>query len=150
MQYLDVKRTIKLKTSVSLRSVMVAPCGIYCGACSGHLRSKNKCPGCRQNDDGKPNYCLTCIIANCNTLLQSKSGFCYECEKFPCLRLKQLNKRYVTKYNTNLLQNLEHIKTKGIRAYLKIEKEKRTCKVCGSLTCIHKNTCPSCNTELNK
>lgn len=139
------KITGKMKSSDPFQSILTAPCGIYCGACYGYLRPKNKCSGCRIDSETKPAYCKSCIIANCELLAKTESGFCYDCEKFPCKRMKQLDKRYRTKYNTGLIQNLLTIKDKGMTTFLTLEKIKRSCPVCGSLLCIHKEGCSECN-----
>lgn len=135
-----------MKTNVAFESILISPCGLYCGACSGYLRTKNKCPGCRINSGTKPVYCVTCRIVNCELLSGTNSGFCYECEKFPCQRLRQLDRRYRTKYNTGLIQNLDLIREKGIDTFLKAEKKKRTCRKCGSILCIHQTGCTICKT----
>lgn len=134
-----------MKASEEFKSTLIAPCGIYCGVCYAHLREKNKCFGCRTDFDTKPKYCIQCRIANCDLLAKTKSGFCFECEKFPCQRLKQLDKRYRTKYNTGLIRNLVLIKEKGIQTFLKLEKNLRTCPDCGSLISVHRNNCTTCN-----
>jgi len=56
------------------------------------------------------------------TFIKTKSKFCFECEKFPCLRIKQLDKRYRTKYNMSVLENLENIKKLGVREFVQNEK----------------------------
>ena len=82
----------------NMRSELIAPCGMNCRLCMAFQRKKNKCIGCNSDDCTKPAYCLHCIIKNCVTIQNSSSGLCYECDKFPCRRLKQLDKRYRTKY----------------------------------------------------
>ncbi|HNW57431.1 MAG TPA: DUF3795 domain-containing protein [Bacteroidales bacterium] len=129
----------------SFDSILLAPCGIYCGACSGYLRPKNKCTGCRIDSETKPTYCKSCKIANCELLAKTESRYCYDCEKLPCQRLKQLDKRYRTKYNTGLIQNLMIIKEKGMDTFMKLEREKRTCVNCGSIISIHRENCTACS-----
>lgn len=133
-----------MKALTKFNGKLVAPCGLYCGACYAYLRDKNKCFGCRVDFETKPAYCLKCKIANCEILAKSSSGFCYLCEKFPCQRLKQLDKRYRIKYNTSLIQNLIFIKENGIDKFLENEKIIRTCRDCGSIISIHWKTCKSC------
>ena len=133
-----------MKTSAPPDPGLVAPCGIYCGACYAYLRDKNKCPGCRLLTDPLPNFRLRCKIANCNILINTDSGFCYQCKKIPCQRLKQLDKRYRIKYNTGPLQNLTFIKEKGMTKFIKIEIKNRTCPDCGSIISIHRKYCSTC------
>jgi hypothetical protein len=134
-----------MEFSDSFDSILVAPCGIYCGACSGYLRTKNKCAGCRTDSEAKPPYCKSCKIVICELRAKTESGFCYECEKLPCQRMKQLDKRYRIRYNTGLIQNLIIIKEKGMTTFLDLEKTKRSCTVCGSIISIHTAKCTTCN-----
>lgn len=127
----------------------IAPCGMNCGTCLGFLREKKKCPGCRVNYGDKAVSVQRCIITKCVFLEKTKSKFCYECEKFPCRRLKQLDKRYRTKYNTSFIENLLMIKEKGIKAFLAFETKRRSCPDCGSTLCVHRTFCPECKISLN-
>ncbi len=64
---------------------LIAACGMNCGLCIGYLREKNPCGGCFKKDDlNKPNSCRSCVIVNCESLTKTESGFCYECNNFPC------------------------------------------------------------------
>ena len=127
---------------------MIAPCGMNCGLCIGHLREKRPCGGCFRNDDeNKPTVCRSCIIVNCPLLTETTSGFCYECPKFPCTRLKNLDKRYRTKYGMSMLENLAHIKSQGMEAFLKKEEEKWKCKVCGAGLSAHRDYCLICKAQ---
>jgi len=122
---------------------LIAPCGINCALCLGYQREKNTCPGCRQG--AMPNSsCRRCVIKNCETIQKNASGFCFECEKFPCARMKALQKRYRTKYNTDIFQNLAAIKTGGMDAFLGIQAERWACPACGSLLCMHRSQCTRC------
>jgi ribosomal protein S27AE len=134
----------KYKTAIEFRKEMIAPCGMNCGSCLGFMRNKNHCPGCRTYDPSKPGYCRQCIIIRCTHLSGTDSKFCYECPKYPCPRLKALDKRYRTKYNTGLLNNLAMIKEKGIESFLAFETERRTCPQCGSIICVHRPDCFEC------
>ncbi len=123
---------------------LVAPCGMNCGVCMGYLREKNHCPGCRYKDAKKLESRVNCGILNCRHLAETASGFCYECPKYPCKRMAQLEKRYSTKYKTSLAGNLQKIKTIGLKAFVESEHEKWRCHQCGGTVCIHKGYCWSC------
>jgi hypothetical protein len=120
----------------------IAPCGINCATCYAYQREKNKCPGCRFKDDCKQISVLGCRIKNCEHLKGHR--FCFQCDIFPCTRLKNLDKRYVTKYRMSMLENQEMIKKMGIIEFVKNEKERWKCPKCGSLTCVHKFECENC------
>ena len=138
-----------MKSISSEEKQLIAPCGMNCGICYAHLREKNKCFGCNSAHGNKPKSCLNCSIKNCEHLKISPSGFCYDCEKFPCTRLKQLDKRYRTKYRMSMIENLNKIKTLGINKFLKEENEKWICPFCGSgLTC-HYEVCLNCRKNVN-
>jgi hypothetical protein len=123
---------------------LIAPCGMNCGICWAYLRDKNKCPGCMANDPNKPITRLKCKIKNCKTLQNGKMRFCLECVNIPCEPLKHLDKRYRTKYNMSMVENLEFIKNFGIRKFIKNEKARWTCPKCGGVICVHKGYCPGC------
>ena len=124
---------------------LIAPCGMNCGICMAYLREKNKCPGCRDDNGNLPEYCRKCIIRNCERLKENNWKFCSnKCEKFPCLKLKNLDKRYRTKYNMSEIENLEYIKKNGIRKFVRNEKMKWSCSECGGTICVHKGYCYSC------
>jgi hypothetical protein len=139
-----------MNTTVSFDKSLIAPCGMNCGTCLAYLRDKNKCCGCWPVDGKKVNHCYTCSIKNCQFLEQTNSKFCYECEKYPCLTLKQLDKRYRTRYKMSMIQNLDSIQRTGIEEYLKHEIERWTCLKCGSTICVHRDNCLKCGNDLNK
>lgn len=125
---------------------LIAPCGMNCGLCIAYLRKKNPCSGCYKiNDVNKPEACRSCKIVNCELLIETESGFCYDCKKYPCLRLKNLDKRYRTKYGMSMIENLLYIKNQGLDEFLKNEEDKWKCKVCGFGLSVHRNFCLNCN-----
>ena len=89
--------------------------------------------------------CLRCIIKNCPTIQHNKSKFCYECEKYPCLKLRQLDMRYRKKYHMSMLENLESIKQNGLTYFINQEEIKWTCPKCESILCVHRSICPKCH-----
>jgi hypothetical protein len=133
-----------MTNKVSFNQSQIAPCGMNCGTCYGFLREKNKCPGCRVFSLDKGASIQKCIIQKCVNLEETTSKFCYECEKFPCKRLKQLDKRYRAKYRTSFIENLNMIKDKGINSFLEFESIRRTCQNCGSVLSVHRNKCLTC------
>lgn len=134
-----------MKPTVSFDKSLIAPCGMNCGTCIAYMRVKNSCPGCRIYSSGKAVSVQKCIIPRCTNLVRITSGFCYDCEKYPCLRLKQLDKRYRSKYKTSFIENLTIIKEKGIDNFLEFETKRRTCHNCGSVLSVHRDQCLICN-----
>lgn len=100
----------------------IAPCGMNCHLCMGFLREKNKCHGCNGARKLKLKGCRNCSITKC--VESKKLRYCFECDKFPCRRMKQLDKRYRTKYEMSMIENLEYIKKHGIRKFVKHEQNR--------------------------
>jgi len=127
---------------------LIAACGMNCGICIGHLRKRNPCGGCFKKDDiNKPKSCRSCTIVNCEMLEKTRSGFCYECDIYPCTRLKRLDKRYKAKYGMSMIDNLQHIRNQGLEGFLAHEKKRWTCTTCESILCVHRGVCLNCNTR---
>lgn len=135
--------TQKYNTSVTFEKSLIAPCGMNCGCCLGYMREKNKCPGCRFVIEGKAR--VHCVIRNCEFIKSGDFEFCFNCQKYPCKRLKQLDKRYRTKYKTSFLENLSMIKEKGIDYFLSFEASRRKCSHCGATLCVHRDQCLACS-----
>lgn len=131
--------------SQSMSIELIAPCGMNCALCMAHLRDKKHCPGCNASNESLPKSCVKCIIKNCEIIKNSQSKLCYECDKFPCKRLKQMDKRYRSKYHMSEIENLEFIKLKGMDAFLASEKTRWTCSQCGKgVINVHRGVCSEC------
>jgi hypothetical protein len=128
---------------------LIAACGMNCGICIAHLRVKNPCEGCFRKDcENKPKHCRSCSIINCVSLAKTESGFCFECEKYPCKRLKELDKRYRTNYGMSMIENLNYIQVHGLEMFLVNEEKRWSCKECGAGISVHRNFCLHCKTEI--
>ena len=128
----------------AIRSALIAPCGMNCRLCHAYVRDVNVCPGCRGDDNYKSKSCLACHIKNCEKIVNAEAKYCFNCDSFPCARLKHLDKRYRTKYGMSMIDNLEDIRRFGIRRFIRNEKERWTCPECGEMICVHKPQCISC------
>ena len=132
--------------------VLIAPCGMNCGVCSSYLARhydlksqgfmKGYCTGCRPR--GKN---CAFMKKSCDLLGNGLVQYCYECEEFPCHRLKGLDKRYRTKYHMSMIDNLQFIKAHGMKKFLEKEEEKWKCPECGGTICCHNGICYSCGLE---
>lgn len=129
-----------------MRPDLVAPCGMDCRLCYAYQREKNHCDGCRNELDitYKTKGRNSCAIKNCTVIQGSTSGFCFECDRFPCQRLKQLDKRYRTKYHMSMIENLQMIEQNGMDAFLRQQGQRWTCPTCGRFICVHKAACLYC------
>lgn len=83
----------------------------------------------------------------CELLAKGSIRFCFECEKFPCKRLKALDKRYCTKYHMSMIDNLNYIHKFGMEELLKKEQDKWLCSECGATICCHNGLCLHCNVD---
>lgn len=138
-----------MNPKLSIKGSLIAPCGMNCGICMAYLREKNKCPGCRGPDINKSVSVVKCQIKNCNELHKNNLKFCFKCSKFPCERIKHLDKRYRTKYNMSMVENLENIKKFGIRKFVKNEKIRWACSQCEGIICVHRGYCYNCGKQKN-
>lgn len=131
---------------------MIAPCGMNCALCSSYLAMKNDlrktgimktyCAGCRPR--GKN---CAFMKRNCDLIGEGRILFCYECEDFPCRRLKALDKRYTTKYHMSMIENLIYIKQNGMLKFLTHQEKTWKCPECSSVICCHNGICYSCGLE---
>lgn len=101
---------------------LIAPCGINCSRCYAFQRNKNRCEGCRNDNLQQVNHDRICKIKNCEFLAETTSNFCSDCLKFPCVRIRQLDKRY-RKYNTTIIDDLITIKRIGPQLFYQSEKK---------------------------
>jgi uncharacterized protein DUF3795 len=139
-----------MKYPTEIKSKMIAPCGMNCALCIAFHRETKPCAGCLGDDSNKSNSCITCIIKNCDHLdLNGRKKFCFVCEEIPCKRLKQLDKRYSTKFGMSMLENLKNIKVNGIREFVQNEKQRWTCQNCGGLISVHRKNCSYCDFPKN-
>ncbi len=129
---------------------LVATCGINCAVCSSHLRNKKPCPGCKGNDKNKPTGCRVCIVTECEKRKTTKSGFCYECITYPCIKIKRLDKTYTTKYHMSVIENLATIKELGMAVFLANEEQKWKCPECGGVIGCHDGVCYDCLKKMGK
>jgi hypothetical protein len=127
-----------------IKASLIAPCGMNCRLCMAYGRDKNPCPGCRSDDGVKCKSVVACRIKNCEKLGQRGTEYCIGCDALPCDRLKRLDKRYRTKYGMSMIENLMSIRDVGIRRFVRNEKARWACSVCGAILCVHRPQCLSC------
>lgn len=136
-----------------MEEVLIAPCGMNCALCAAYLFKQmdlNKrgfhrtyCPGCIPRDKN-----CTHMADACQLLGNGLVRFCFECESYPCKRLKALDKRYRTKYHMSMIENLNSIKEDGMKNFLETEEEKWRCPKCGGTICCHNGLCLDCDLEI--
>jgi len=134
-------RTATYRTPETLSGDLIAPCGINCGTCYAHMRAKKPCPGCINDEAAEAPSRRKCIIRNCQDRTDDQCG---ACRTFPCARLRDLDKRYRTNYDENLIGNLRRLREQGIETYVEEEKRRWLCGVCGGVRSVHSKECPHC------
>ncbi len=143
---------IKDDSNSAIQEWLIAPCGMNCGVCTSYLAMKHDlkkkgfgkkyCPGCIPR--GKN---CTFMKKHCGLLGSGLVRFCYECNDYPCRRLKALDTRYREKYHMSMIENLDFMKTKGIDKFLAKETSKWRCRKCGGIICCHNGLCYNCELE---
>ena len=131
---------------------LIAPCGMNCCLCVAYQFKekdinrrgfhKKYCPGCIPRGEN-----CTHMRDACELLAKGSIRFCFECENFPCKRLKALDKRYRTKYRMSMIENLNYINEFGMEEFLKKECDKWLCTGCGATICCHNGLCLNCNID---
>lgn len=126
--------------------VLVAPCGMNCRICIGFFgytmsgkKRKMRCIGCKPRDKN-----CAFLKKYCKILRKKEIDYCYGCSDFPCVNLEKIDKMYRERYNMSMIENLEFIRDKGMKEFLKQQKEKYICPECGGVICVHNGLCYSC------
>ncbi len=84
-----------MKMPDKIEAWMLGCCGVLCLCCTAFL--KNSCSGCQNiNEAAKRRSCQNCRKKAC--AYAQGLHYCYECTKFPCHLLKDLDRRYRIKY----------------------------------------------------
>lgn len=138
-----------MKMPDRIENIMFAPCGMNCAVCYKHvgIRKNGKpCEGCLKGDLGKPEHCRKCNIKSC---VQDKGHtHCFKCADFPCKLIKNLERSYIKRYNTSLVEGSKIVNEKGLSAFLEQERQKWICPKCGGAFSLHDGACSECgNTE---
>ena len=126
-----------------MKADLIAPCGMNCNLCYGYIRPRNKCSGCRATNENKPKSCAECKIVVCEKRVQNNWETCAFCDT-PCRRLKDLDKRYSSKYHMSMIENLAAIRDYGMSHFLQMQDGKYRCGTCGEVLCVHRDECPTC------
>ena len=120
----------------------IAPCGMNCRLCIAYVRAKNSCDGCLSPDT---KCSKKCTLRFCT---KRKGKYCdHTCVSFPCQRLKNLDRRYRSKYGMSMIENLMYIENFGIRQFVRNENKRWACNECGALICVHRPNCLHCDTR---
>jgi uncharacterized OB-fold protein len=64
--------------------------------------------------------------------------------------MKDMEKRYSTRYRLSLSENLQMIQQSGINSFIQSEKVKWKCPECGGTLCVHRDFCVQCTSRKAK
>lgn len=131
----------------------IAPCGMNCRLCVNYQMyekdltkkgfHREPCPGCIPRGEN-----CTHLGNSCTLLAEGQVRFCFQCEQYPCKRLKALDKRYRNKYHMSMIENLESIRTRGLDAFLQEQEKVWQCPSCGDVICCHNGLCMNCQLDV--
>jgi len=136
---------------------LVAPCGLYCGACRSYLSTVSNSnaspsePGSKQQSmqcDGclgggrVPAHVPKCAIKLC-AAEKTKTGRCSECAEFPCSRITDFNNDGML-HHGEVLANLRQLRTMGIKDWAKREEDHWRCPACQAKLSWYDAECPVC------
>ncbi|MCJ7559988.1 DUF3795 domain-containing protein [Candidatus Bathyarchaeota archaeon] len=119
-----------------------------CGVCKAYLSYSRGIPKKR----GKVTHCSGCLPRNkncfikrgCKKLAKNEVKFCFECEDMPCENLDRLDRRYRTRYNMSMVENLKELKENGMKEFLGNQQKKYECQACGDVISVHDRKCYAC------
>lgn len=133
-----------------MRHELLAPCGMDCSSCSFYLAYLNDIPKKR----GRISHCIGCRPRNkqcaylkgqCDLLPKNKIEFCFQCDKYPCDRLRRFDQRYRRTYGASPIENLEEIRRNGPVAFMRNQQKRNQCAKCGGMISIHNSKCFACD-----
>ena len=142
-------------------SKLVAPCGMYCGACPLYIATQQKddkklqsfmkanatmedvlCDGCLGGGRVAV-HCRKCEILDCASKKAPKSRLCADCSDFACDRITKLNNDGIP-HHAEALSNLRQVRSMGPEKWAKLEEEKWSCPKCKSPIAWFDAACSKC------
>ncbi len=144
---------------------LVAPCGLYCGACPMYIATQSKdeekikalmkqfgrgnmpmedilCDGCI-GSGRLASFCRKCEIVACASKKAAKSKLCSDCAEFACDRIAKFNNDGML-HHAEALPNLRQVRSMGLTKWAKLEEEKWSCPKCKSRISWYDPACQKC------
>jgi hypothetical protein len=148
---------------------LVAPCGLYCGACPMFLATQEndekkidaivqqfsgrgpkmaaadlQCDGCI-GGGRVASFCRACAMRECaeNT---KKVTRCADCPDFPCSKITKFNNDGML-HHAEVLENCRKLKEAGIKEWTKREEERWRCPQCHANIAWYDKTCSRCGAK---
>jgi len=136
---------------------LAAVCGLYCGACSvylatredpqrlpalaarlGQTEAETRCGGCRA--EMRSVHCRSCDLASCAS--GRGIAFCGECAEFPCARFQTF--RSALPHRREILRDLSRILESGVDAWMREIPERYACPSCNITNSAYDLACRHC------
>jgi hypothetical protein len=128
-----------MKAPETIPAEFFAPCGINCMLCSRQFEKKRPpCHGCLRGGSSTCTHSETCRIKLC--AFERGLSHCFECDKFPCSRIRRLEKRYRENCGYLLLEAAETARSGGVEVLLEQQLAHYSCG-CGGLICLQSGVC---------
>lgn len=148
---------------------LVAPCGLYCGACPMYLATQENsekrleslmqqfsagkmqmkmadilCDGCI-GGRRVATFCSRCAMRSC---AESKPNVtrCSDCPDFPCSKITNFNNDGMT-HHSEVLENLRHLREMGIGKWTQYEEDRWRCPQCKEKLSWYDKACQKCGAK---
>ncbi len=148
---------------------LVAPCGLYCGACPMYLATQEKdeqkikdlvqrfssrgskvtltdlqCDGCIAG--GRiATFCRRCEMRECAGKKQDVTR-CSDCQEFPCSLITNFNNDGML-HHAEVLENCRSLREVGIKEWAKHEAERWSCPQCRGKISWYDTACSRCGAK---
>jgi hypothetical protein len=145
---------------------LVAPCGLYCGACPMFLATQEKdeqkvqvllqqfsirgsktvpqnmqCDGCI-GGGRVASFCRNCQMRSCAKITKEVTR-CADCPDFPCSKITNFKNDGML-HHAEVLDNCRKLKEVGIKEWTKREEERWSCPKCHAKIAWYDKACSSC------
>jgi len=162
-------KLIGQEADTARKEILVASCGLYCGACPMYLATQEndptrlesikkqarfgslpnlpwedlQCDGCLSG--GRlASFCRECAIRDSATD-KTATRRCSECAEFACDRITGFNNSGFP-HHSEVLENLRQLRTMGIADWTKHENDRWHCSKCRTMLSWYESECLKCRT----
>lgn len=131
-----------MKMPEKIKEEYLAYCGVNCLLCTAYHHKKNPCPGCRTEESSITGKSFrNCSKKKCT---RAKGVYwCFECEEFPCRRIKDLSRSYSKNYSIELVKEGREAE-KDRTSFLEKQRQHFRCGKCGGIIDMHNEICTDC------
>ncbi|MCB2191871.1 MAG: DUF3795 domain-containing protein [Deltaproteobacteria bacterium] len=148
---------------------LVGICGLYCGDCPHYLADRlgdQEQLAALSQKSGLPIEEVSCdgclsdrVFRDCQ---ECKHGFracsaqhvvtwCFQCEEFPCQRLRAFSTEHVVNgiyHHRRVIEDLEYLRDKGTKDWVTSQENRSDCPECGRPGYWFTTACPACGTKI--